>query len=255
MKKNTTPKNTTSRNTTPRDPTSRKRKRSGQQKVLIRRLLQIGVYVLVQAVILFATAGTIKWAAAWAYLILYLAFIAVNALFLIPKDTGLIEERSRIKTDVKSWDLWVGNLTILLGLAILFVAGLDQRMHWSDFMPLPIKTFAWVMMATGDGLFAWAMYSNPFFSAVVRIQKDRGHVVVRDGPYQFVRHPAYAGQLLNAVFIPLQLGSLIAFLPAALFIAALFLRTSMEDHTLMAELEGYAAYAKEVTFRIIPGIW
>jgi protein-S-isoprenylcysteine O-methyltransferase Ste14 len=33
------------------------------------------------------------------------------------------------------------------------------------------------------------------------------------------------------------------------------LRTALEDKTLQAELEGYAEYADQVRFRLVPGIW
>jgi protein-S-isoprenylcysteine O-methyltransferase Ste14 len=40
-----------------------------------------------------------------------------------------------------------------------------------------------------------AMTVNRFFSAVVRIQRDRGHNVVDAGPYAIVRHPGYLGMI------------------------------------------------------------
>lgn len=40
---------------------------------------------------------------------------------------------------------------------------------------------------------AWAVVCNKYFSTVVRIQRERGHQVVTDGPYRYVRHPGYAG--------------------------------------------------------------
>jgi len=38
-----------------------------------------------------------------------------------------------------------------------------------------------------------AMYTNQYFSQVVRIQSERGHIAVTDGPYRVVRHPGYLG--------------------------------------------------------------
>ena len=32
-------------------------------------------------------------------------------------------------------------------------------------------------------------------------------------------------------------------------------RTALEDRALRAELPGYAAYARSVRFRLIPGVW
>jgi protein-S-isoprenylcysteine O-methyltransferase Ste14 len=35
----------------------------------------------------------------------------------------------------------------------------------------------------------------------------------------------------------------------------LILRTALEDRTLQAELPGYADYARQVRYRLLPGIW
>jgi protein-S-isoprenylcysteine O-methyltransferase Ste14 len=35
----------------------------------------------------------------------------------------------------------------------------------------------------------------------------------------------------------------------------LFVRTALEDRMLLEELEGYAAYADQVPWRLIPGLW
>jgi protein-S-isoprenylcysteine O-methyltransferase Ste14 len=99
------------------------------------------------------------------------------------------------------------------------------------------------------------MLANRFFSAVVRIQTDRGHVVVSDGPYRVMRHPGYAGGMLSYLASPLLLSSLWMFIPAVLTVAAMVARTALEDRTLRAELPGYADYARRVRYRLLPGLW
>ena len=61
------------------------------------------------------------------------------------------------------------------------------------------------------GLFFRAMMANRFFSAVIRIQKDRGHHVIDQGPYAVVRHPGYAGMVPSMAFSGLALGSWFGF--------------------------------------------
>jgi protein-S-isoprenylcysteine O-methyltransferase Ste14 len=104
-------------------------------------------------------------------------------------------------------------------------------------------------------LIAWAMRTNRFFSAVVRIQRDRGHSVVREGPYGFVRHPAYTGMAAFTLATPLILNSRWARAPAAATAAAMVLRTALEDRTLRNELDGYEDYARTVRSRLVPWIW
>jgi protein-S-isoprenylcysteine O-methyltransferase Ste14 len=96
---------------------------------------------------------------------------------------------------------------------------------------------------------------NRFFSAVVRIQRDREHTVVTSGPYRLIRHPGYAGALITSLAIPLLLGSLWALIPAALVVCLLILRTALEDRTLQEKLDGYREYAGRVRYRLLPGVW
>jgi len=90
---------------------------------------------------------------------------------------------------------------------------------------------------------------------VVRIQKDRGHTVVDDGPYHFIRHPGYAGMCVFTLVTPLILGSYWALVPAAATASGIALRTVMEDSTLHNGLDGYADYARRVRYRLLPAIW
>ena len=96
---------------------------------------------------------------------------------------------------------------------------------------------------------------NPYSSAAVEIQKERGHKVITTGPYRYVRHPMYVGAILWAASIPLALGSLITFIPVMLLCPLIVARTHLEDRTLKEELEGYTDYAETVRNRLIPGVW
>ncbi len=55
-------------------------------------------------------------------------------------------------------------------------------------------------------LFYRAFRENPYLSPVVRIQKDRGQMVVTTGPYHYVRHPMYFGIALFVLGTALMLG-------------------------------------------------
>jgi protein-S-isoprenylcysteine O-methyltransferase Ste14 len=99
------------------------------------------------------------------------------------------------------------------------------------------------------------MASNTFFSQIVRIQSDRGHVIATDGPYRYVRHPAYVGMILFELAMAALLASWWAFIASGLCAILLILRTALEDRTLQAELAGYVDYARQVPYRLLPGIW
>jgi protein-S-isoprenylcysteine O-methyltransferase Ste14 len=80
---------------------------------------------------------------------------------------------------------------------------------------------------------------NIFFSSMMRIQTDRGHTVCNTGIHKIIRHPAYFGKIITGIGISLILGSLWGFIPSVVSIFLTIIRTSLEDKTLINELEGY----------------
>ena len=135
------------------------------------------------------------------------------------------------------------------------VAGLDRRFDWSGDLPVAIQWLAALIVALGFGLAVWAMIVNPYFSAVVRIQDDRGQVVVKSGPYRFMRHPSYTGSILASLALPFMLETLWALVPGVVTSVAVIIRTGLEDRTLTNELAGYKDYTKETRYRLFPGLW
>ena len=100
------------------------------------------------------------------------------------------------------------------------------------------------------------MRVNRFFSSIVRIQNDRGQVVITTGPYVFIRHPGYLAGIVIVVASGAALDSWIA---AAILVVStlpfLLYRTATEDRVLLGELPGYRDYAERVRWRLLPGIW
>lgn len=221
---------------------------------ILRRFVPVVFSVAITSVCLFGSVGRLDWLNAW--LLLGLNFVAsIVTTALLWRNPELLAERSNIKAG-KSWDKAIVGVVVLLGpMATWITAGLDTRFHWSDGMP-PVAFIVGVVVAVvAAALIAWAMRSNKFFSSVVRIQKDRGHVVVTGGPYRFVRHPGYTGMSVFTLATPLILNSRWAFAPAMATAATAVLRTALEDRTLHNELDGYADYARRVKYKLVPVIW
>lgn len=205
---------------------------------------------------MFLIAGTVAWPAAWAYLGIVSAVLAVYGRILLHLHPDLIEERKRPPTDAKKWDKpFVVVVGAFAPLALLVLSALDRRFHWSPAQSPAVPIAGLLLVAAGGVLTNYAVAHNRFFSALVRIQRDRGHYVVDTGPYRFVRHPGYVGSILHMFGTALALGSLWAIPVAAIMSLVLAIRTALEDRTLQAELEGYAEYARHVRFRLLPGIW
>jgi protein-S-isoprenylcysteine O-methyltransferase Ste14 len=145
----------------------------------------------------------------------------------------------------------IGSMVIVIGLALLITAG---RWGWSS-VPLRLQILGGIGLVLSMAGVYWVMANNPFLAQTVRIQTERGHRVVTTGPYRIVRHPMYADTLYFFWATPLLLDSWWAFIPTVLAMVVLSIRTALEDRTLQAELPGYRKYARQVKYRLIPGIW
>lgn len=137
----------------------------------------------------------------------------------------------------------------------LAVIGLDVgRFQWSN-LGINYAILGFVLALIGAPLGVWAAISNPYYEAVVRIQRDRNHKVITTGPYRIVRHPGYVSAVLWSIATPLIIGSVFGLIPSGVIVMLLIVRTALEDRMLQNELEGYSEYARNVKYRLLPLIW
>ncbi len=122
-------------------------------------------------------------------------------------------------------------------------------------MPLWLQVLGAIAIAVSMYIMYLIMRTNSFAAPVVKIQAERGHRVISDGPYAIVRHPMYGGTLLLIVGIPLLLGSWWGLALSPRLILLFAVRAVMEERTLMAELPGYTDYAARVRYRLVPFLW
>jgi len=100
-----------------------------------------------------------------------------------------------------------------------------------------------------------AMLTNRFFSAVIRVQKDRGHQVIDQGVYGVIRHPGYAGMIPSMTLSGLALGSWLGAALGVCYALMMIRRVLFEDAFLRSQLQGYQEYTARVRYRLIPGVW
>jgi len=217
-----------------------------------KRMVQVVFQTAFLVALPLISAGRLDWVWPWAYLGVGIVILAINALILSPE---LMAERGQPRENVKDWDKVLTSLITFPILALLIVAGLDERFGWSPQLAVAIHLIGLAFIALGQGLFSWAMASNTFFSTAVRIQIDRDHTVSSGGPYRYVRHPGYVGMIVSLLATALAFGSLWALIPAGLAAVLLVVRAALEDKTLLEELDGYTEYAERVRYRLLPGIW
>ncbi len=223
------------------------------RRFLMRWPVQLCILPLFYSLVLFLAAGNLTWLWGWIFVAFYL--LSSLVILLVVRNPGLIAERENPPAGAQEWDQRLLRLYSLAMIAVLIVAGLQERFGWPPAVSLAIHLIGLVCASGTTILGAWAMRVNAYFSAFVRIQEDRDHVVIDRGPYRIVRHPGNLSMILWALGVALVLGSLWALLPAILATAVVVRRTTREDATLQAELPGYAEYTRRVRYRLLPGIW
>ena len=227
-------------------------------RALTRKLVRRTVGSLVfLGVILFGAAGTLHWPEAWIYLALTAAMSFGGGLWLARHDPGLLRERlgSLIQRDQKRWDKILMAVMLVLWTGWLILMALDaKRFHWSE-IPVALQVAGVVLICLGCYVVWLTFRANSYAAPVIKIQKERGHLVVSTGPYAYVRHPMYAGALLFIAGVPLLLGSWWGLAAGAGLVLLIALRAVLEERTLTAELAGYADYAARVRYRLVPHLW
>jgi protein-S-isoprenylcysteine O-methyltransferase Ste14 len=215
-------------------------------------LIAIG---LVFSTVLFAIAGRLDWLEGWLLAGAVMVYMGGSAVMGIVRDPELIKERSTAISSSRGIERAILIFVFVLCAAVIAVAALDAgRFRWSV-MPVIVEALGWLLVLPALAFPMWVGMVNTFASAVVRVQKERGHHVIAEGPYRHIRHPMYAGTVLMGVGIPLALGSWWALIPGVLWSVTFVLRTAQEDAALKRDLPGYAEYVRKVQYRLMPGIW
>ena len=224
-------------------------------RLILRFAFRESLGAIMAGVALFWSAGRLDWWPGWEMVALLLVWTVATAVVILRTSPDLLAERLGPRKGAKPWDTAILGVVGLATLGRLIIAGLDQRFGWTGGFPLGTQIGALALCGLGYALVVWATASNAYFSQVVRIQSERGHAVAAGGPYQWVRHPAYLGMILFELMASFFLASWWAFIPSVLNAALYVLRTALEDQTLQSDLAGYADYARQVRYRLVPAIW
>ena len=222
----------------------------------VKQFLLTSVFLFFQWAIFFVSAGYVFEDRSWFYFSAALVHYAVSIAVQYKVNPALLVVRLKMKREgSKRWDevlMRASNLMVIV--LIPAVAGLDLRFGWAS-LDVSFVIVGLVLVVLSSIILNWAMMVNPYFEPTVRIQKERGHKVITNGPYSVVRHPGYSAGILFAVSIPMLIGSIFAFVPVGIYIFFMMLRTWLEDKTLQEELDGYSEYVTQIKHRLFPGIW
>jgi protein-S-isoprenylcysteine O-methyltransferase Ste14 len=225
--------------------------------MLLRMIVRSLLFIPITCLMLFLPAGDVRWLEGWAFIVLFNGCSLIFGTWLWRLDPGALAERMRSPTAANQAPR---DRAIMAAMTLGFAL-------WIVFMPLDARRFGWSHVplwaqVLGGGLvvatfIGWAlvMRANSFAATTIRLQPERGQVVISSGPYGVVRHPMYAFALLLMVGTPLLLGSLWGLAGLVVFIPLLAARALGEEAMLTDGLPGYRDYAAKVRFRLIPGVW
>jgi protein-S-isoprenylcysteine O-methyltransferase Ste14 len=225
--------------------------------MLARLIKQSLIWFGFMMALMFIPAGTLAWPAGWIFLAEFGLTSFVMTRWMLRHNPDLLAERMSplIQREQKAWDKALMSIFIFLWCAWFVVMGLDAvRLGWSH-VPVALQALGALAIVVAMYIIFLTVRANTFAAPVVKIQKERGHRVVSDGPYATVRHPMYAGALLLIVATPLLLGSWWGLALAPLIVVLLGTRAVLEERTLARELDGYAEYAARVRYRMVPMVW
>jgi protein-S-isoprenylcysteine O-methyltransferase Ste14 len=125
-----------------------------------------------------------------------------------------------------------------------------RALAWlSAFTPMGLQvesSKAW-MGLPGLLLSLWAMTSLGLSFSIE--PADRG--LIRSGPYHWLRHPMYAGELLSCLAVWIVWPSARNLTVTLIFMITLIIRIRAEEQIVA----GYREYAKTTRWRLIPGLW
>ncbi len=223
--------------------------------MMLRMVIQLGLWLLSMGLVLILAAGDPSWTAAWGFLCEVGLLSLAISLGLNARDPSLLAERMRspFQPDQAAWDRRF-MAALLLGFYLwLAIMGLTAW-RWRPWpMPQSLQGVGLLAVAATFGVSWLTFRANPFAVPTVKLQSGQG--VVDTGPYAVVRHPMYAGAMAFFIGAPLMLGSWVGLALAPLFIIAMAIRALGEERLLHEKLNGYTDYAARVRYRFVPKVW
>jgi protein-S-isoprenylcysteine O-methyltransferase Ste14 len=163
------------------------------------------------------------------------AFIALNVVFFLTR-SPVLGARSSCR----------GRVIALAGTFVLFIP--ISRPAVKDQPELLIASSAIILVGTVLSIVSIMTLGRCFGL----FPEARG--LVTRGPYRFVRHPLYLGEIITATGVVVGTASpALAGLLVLLLIAFQYWRATLEERALTRVFPDYATYQRQ-TWRIVPGI-
>ena len=206
-------------------------------------------------VFLYLPALTLNWADALLLLSIHFLITILACAYLLIVKPASIEARMNYDSEAQPKEDRLASVLMLSAIVVGFsLAPIDIfHLNLSPTFEGNIKNIGLGFYFIGMLLFMASMNANEFAETTVNIQEERGQKVIDTGIYSKVRHPMYTGFIFFITGVNVWLGTYLSLLLSLVFLAiALKSRISIEEKTLLSDLEGYEDYCKKVKARLIP---
>lgn len=220
-------------------------------KLFFEAILKFITGVLIIALLIFGSAGTIQYLNGWIFMTTLFGPMFIVGIIMMFKNPKLLASRLEAKEKQKEQSIVI-KLSGLMFIVGFILAGLDFRFKWLT-IPSSISCIFVIVFLMAYLMWAEVLRENTYLSRTIKVEKNQQ--VVDTGLYGIVRHPMYLATLILFLSMPLLLGSLLAFFVFLCYPVLISVRIINEEKVLEAELEGYKEYKKKVKYRLIPFIW
>lgn len=217
--------------------------------------LAIGVPILSLVLACLGVATMANNLTGWILLVTGIAFIAGPIINFSRKGQPYWQPRSgkvsqEEKGDTSFWLILPGFLLVFFGSPVEFL-NLPRTITCG----ITLEGAGLLLFGLGLGLFIWARRTlRDQYSGHLQVNID--HLLVKTGPYHYVRHPAYSGYLLMTFGTAIGYASLIGVTSVLLLVLpGLLYRLRLEEKLLSNQFPlEYKDYAQK-TGCLIPKLW
>jgi protein-S-isoprenylcysteine O-methyltransferase Ste14 len=222
--------------------------------LLVKTVLGFAFLMLVLALALFLSAGSLNYWQAWVYLAVFAGCTILITAYLVKNDRELLAGRVQAGpiAETQRMQQILQSLASLFFIGLFIVPGLDDRFGWSRVPPI-VSLAADGFVALGFYIVFLVFRENSYTRATIAVSAEQR--VITTGQYALVRHPMYTGAMVLLIFTPVALGSWVGVpcsIPVILVIVA---RLLDEEKFLKANLSGYEEYTRKVHYHLVPFLW